>query len=185
MTVQVDRIFTNSKNLSGKAIVYFVRYLCEVSWEEIESTSNKEHPRMYCLQRLVEISFYNMGRIRLEWVNIWAILGEHLNRVGCHVNSNVGYFALDKLRQLAINFLDLEELATYKFQKEFLKPFEGAIAKNPDLKIKDMVLACIQQLIQAKGQKLKSGWKLIFAILIKAAKEQYGNFILIYNKNLL
>ncbi len=140
---------------------------------------------MYCLQRLVEISFYNMGRIRLEWVNIWAILGEHLNRVGCHVNSNVGYFALDKLRQLAINFLDLEELATYKFQKEFLKPFEGAIAKNPDLKIKDMVLACIQQLIQAKGQKLKSGWKLIFAILIKAAKEHYGNFILIYNKNLL
>jgi brefeldin A-inhibited guanine nucleotide-exchange protein len=180
ITVQVDRIFTNSKNLSGKAIVYFVRHLCDVSWEEIESSSNNEHPRMYCLQRLVEISFYNMGRIRVEWVNIWAILGEHLNRVGCHKNTNVGYFALDKLRQLAINFLDLEELPTFKFQKEFLKPFESAITKTPDLKMKDMVLACIQQLIQAKGKKLKSGWKVVFAILIKTAKEHYGTFFTLF-----
>ncbi len=181
ITVQVDRIFTNSKNLSGKAIVFFVRYLCDVSWEEIESSSNREHPRMYCLQRLVEISFYNMGRIRVEWVNIWTILGEHLIRVGCHANTNVGYFALDKLRQLAINFLDLEELATFKFQKEFLKPFESVITKKTDLKMKDMVLACIQQLVQSKGSKLKSGWKVVFAILIKAAKEQYGTFHPIYN----
>lgn len=129
---------------------------------------------MYCLQRLVEISFYNMNRIRVEWVNIWTILGEHFNQVGCHVNANIGYFALDKLRQLSYNFLDLEELPNFKFQKEFLRPFEETFSKNPDPKIKDMVLACIQQLLQTKSQRLKSGWKTLFATLIKAAKERYG-----------
>jgi brefeldin A-inhibited guanine nucleotide-exchange protein len=175
MTIAVDRIFTASKNLSGQAIVEFVRYLCETSWEEISTSAEGEHPRMYCLQRLIEISFYNMNRIRVEWVNIWMILGEHFNRVGCQANANAGYFALDKLRQLSYNFLDLEELPNFKFQKEFLKPFEETLAKNPDVKIKDMVLACVQQLVQAKSARLKSGWKTIFATLIKAAKEKYGN----------
>lgn len=36
---------------------------------------------MFSLQKLVEISYYNMGRIRLEWSNIWLILGEHFNQV--------------------------------------------------------------------------------------------------------
>lgn len=177
MTIAADRIFTSSKNLSGQAIVEFVRYLCEVSLEEIQASSDREHPRMYCLQRLIEISFYNMRRIRVEWVNIWNLLGEHFNQVACHSNANAGFFALDKLRQLSYNFLDLEELPNFKFQKEFLRPFEEAMSKNPDLKIKDMVLACIQQLLQAKSARLKSGWKTIFSTLIKAAKEKYGIFI--------
>ena len=36
---------------------------------------------MFCLQKLVEISYYNMNRIRLEWSAIWLILGEHFNQV--------------------------------------------------------------------------------------------------------
>lgn len=36
---------------------------------------------MFSLQKLVEISYYNMGRIRLEWSNIWLNLGEHFNQV--------------------------------------------------------------------------------------------------------
>jgi len=36
---------------------------------------------MFSLQKLVEISYYNMNRIRLEWSNLWDILGEHFNQV--------------------------------------------------------------------------------------------------------
>ena len=36
---------------------------------------------MFSLQKIVEISYYNMGRIRLEWSRIWAVLGEHFNEV--------------------------------------------------------------------------------------------------------
>ncbi|KAJ3192020.1 guanine nucleotide exchange protein for ADP-robosylation factor [Irineochytrium annulatum] len=180
MTVTVDRLFTTSYRLSGTAIVDFVRALCTVSWDEITSSSTSETPRMYCLQRLVEISYYNMKRIRVEWSNIWAILGEHFNKVGCHPNPQVCFFALDKLRQLAIKFLDLEELPNFKFQKDFLKPFEFVLGNNPDPKIKDMVLSCLQQMIQAKGNKsMKSGWKAMFGAFIKAARETNEQILLL------
>jgi brefeldin A-inhibited guanine nucleotide-exchange protein len=63
------------------AIVDFVRALSEVSWEEIQSSGLAEHPRVFCLQKLVEIAYYNMNRIRLEWSQMWAILGDHFNQV--------------------------------------------------------------------------------------------------------
>lgn len=63
------------------AIVDFVQALSDVSWEEIQSSGLSEHPRLFSLQKLVDISYYNMGRIRLEWSNMWLILGEHFNQV--------------------------------------------------------------------------------------------------------
>ena len=38
-------------------------------------------PRMFSLLKVVEISYYNMGRIRLQWSRIWQIVGEHFNKV--------------------------------------------------------------------------------------------------------
>ena len=174
MTVIVDRFFTSSVRLSGKAMVEFVRALCAISLDEISSSVNSEHPRMYCLQRLVEISYYNMKRIRVEWSAIWAILGEHFNQVGCYGNQRVAFFALDKLRQLAMKFLELEELPNFKFQKDFLRPFEYIISNNPDNKIKDMGLVCLQQIIQVKSKSIKSGWKAILGACSKAAKDESG-----------
>lgn len=52
-----------------------------MSWEEIQSSGTSARPRMFSLQKLVEISYYNMDRIRLEWSGIWTILGEHFNQV--------------------------------------------------------------------------------------------------------
>lgn len=56
--------------------------LTDVSWKEIQSSGLSQNPRLFSLQKLVEISYYNMGRIRLEWSNLWDILGEHFNKVG-------------------------------------------------------------------------------------------------------
>jgi brefeldin A-inhibited guanine nucleotide-exchange protein len=143
-----------------------------MSWDEILMSSS-DLPRMYCLQRLVEIVYYNMKRIRLEWSQIWQILGPHVTRVACHQNSNVAYFALDKLRQLSLKFLDIDELANFKFQREFLRPFEVAL-ENSNSKIKDMVLTCLHQMIQSKSSKLRSGWRTIFATFKKASLENNG-----------
>jgi brefeldin A-inhibited guanine nucleotide-exchange protein len=95
----VDHIFTNSALLSGEAIVDFVRALSEVSWEEIQSAGQSAQPRMFSLQKLVEISYYNMGRIRMEWSNIWAVLGEHFNQV--YLFLQVTYNRSDVIRILA------------------------------------------------------------------------------------
>ena len=98
VTVAADMVFSSSKNLSGvrvsknhpvprylrvrqSAIVDFVKALSEVSWEEIQSSAASPQPRLFSLQKLVDIAYYNMGRIRLEWSNIWQIVGVHFNQV--------------------------------------------------------------------------------------------------------
>ena len=58
--------------------VEFVKALCNVSLDEL---ANATHPRMFSLQKIVEISYYNMGRIRLQWSRIWEVLGDHFNKV--------------------------------------------------------------------------------------------------------
>ncbi|CAO3687700.1 unnamed protein product [Rhizopus stolonifer] len=171
LVVAVDRLFTSTVNLNGDAIVDFVRALCEASWEEIVSSAHMEHPRMYSLQKLVEISYYNMNRIRMEWSNIWAILGEYYNKVGCQSNFNVAFFALDSLRQLAMKFLEKEELPHFKFQKDFLMPFREVLANNPDVAIKDMVLRCLSQMIQARPHHLRSAWKTMLSVFATGACE--------------
>ncbi|KAJ1660460.1 guanine nucleotide exchange protein for ADP-robosylation factor [Dispira simplex] len=173
LVVAVDRIFSSSVRLSGTGIVEFVRALSEVSWEEIQNSTFGPHeqPRLYSLQKIVEISYYNMGRIRLEWSNIWAILGDHFNQVGCHPNVQVGFFALDSLRQLAMKFLEKEELAHFIFQKDFLRPFHFILENSPDVMIKDMVLRCVQHVIQSRSEQIRSGWKAILSTLASAARE--------------
>lgn len=173
MIRSVDRIFTSTAELSGDAIVHFVRALSEVSWQEIQSSGNSESPRTYSLQKLVEISYYNMTRVRFEWTNIWQVLGEHFNEVGCHTNTNVVFFALDSLRQLSMRFMELEELPGFKFQKDFLKPFEHVMANSSTVTVKDMVLRCLIQMIQARGENIRSGWKTMFGVFTVAAREQY------------
>lgn len=170
ITVAADMVFSLSHFLSGTAIVDFVQALCDVSWEEIQSSGLSQHPRLFSLQKLVEISYYNMTRIRLEWSNLWDILGEHFNQVCCHNNPHVGFFALDALRQLAMRFLEKEELAHFKFQKDFLKPFEYTMVHNQNPEIRDMVLQCLQQMIQARAQNMRSGWRTMFGVFSAASR---------------
>ncbi|EPS35263.1 hypothetical protein H072_11451 [Dactylellina haptotyla CBS 200.50] len=177
VVIAVDKIFANSSKLNGDAIVHFVRALCEVSWQEVQSSASSENPRMFSLQKLVEISFYNMNRIRFEWSNIWAILGEHFNNVGCLPNTSIVFFALDSLRQLSMRFLEIQELPHFRFQKDFLRPFEHVMANSSHAKVKDMVLQCLNQMLQARGNMIKSGWRTMFGTYSFAAKEQYDNIV--------
>ncbi|PWN50495.1 hypothetical protein IE53DRAFT_368864 [Violaceomyces palustris] len=167
--VAADMVFSSSPALSGTAIVDFVQSLSDVSWEEIQSSGMTGNPRLFSLQKLVEISYYNMGRIRMEWSNIWSILGEHFNQVCCHPNASVSAFGLDSLRQLAMRFLEKEELPHFKFQKDFLKPFEVAMHRNPNADAKEMVLQCLDQMIASRAVNIRSGWRTMFGVFSAAS----------------
>ncbi|KAG8627086.1 hypothetical protein KVT40_004569 [Elsinoe batatas] len=173
MIRSVDRIFTNTEHLSGEAIVHFVRALTQVSWQEIQSSGQSESPRTYSLQKIVEVSGYNMTRVRFEWTNIWHVLGDHFVQVGCHNNTSVVYFAMNSLRQLSMQFMQIEELPGFKFQKDFLKPFEHILSNATQVPVKDMVLRCLIQMIQARGDNIRSGWRTMFGVFTTAAKEPY------------
>lgn len=172
LSVSIDKVFTASADLSGESIKEFVGALSQVAMEEIESSGSSANPRMFSLQKVVDICYYNMGRIRLEWSQLWSIMGETFNKVGCNANVAVAFFAVDSLRQLSMRFLNIDELAHFKFQKEFLKPFEYIVGHNSSLEVKEMCLECINNMILAKASQIKSGWKTIFGVLTLAAKEK-------------
>lgn len=113
---------------------------------------------MFSLQKIVEISYYNMNRIRLQWSRIWHVVGDHFNKVGCNPNEDVAIFAVDSLRQLSMKFLEKGELANFRFQKDFLRPFEH-IMKNRSPTIRDMVIRCIAQMVNSQAANIRSGWK--------------------------
>ena len=92
-------VFESSGQLGSTAVVHFVRALCEVSSQELES---KLAPRVYSLTKIVEVAHYNMNRVRIVWSRIWSILADFFIFVGCHPTLNVAMYAIDALSQLAM-----------------------------------------------------------------------------------
>jgi len=167
LIVSADKIFESSRLLNGDAIVCFVRWLCQVSLEELKQSP----PREYCLKKMVDVAHYNMERIRLEWSHIWAIMGDYFNKVGCMANVDVARFAVDSLRQLSIKFLDKGELANFSFQKDFLRPFEYIMSHNKAPAIREMGVQCVAQMVQKCAGNIRSGWKNIFFVFSLAASD--------------
>ncbi|XP_048255616.1 brefeldin A-inhibited guanine nucleotide-exchange protein 1-like isoform X2 [Haliotis rufescens] len=168
VVVAVDRIFTGSVKLDGVAVVEFTKALCQVSMDELASHS---HPRMFSLQKIVEISYYNMGRVRLQWSRIWQYLGDHFNKVGCNPNEDIAFFAVDSLRQLSMKFIEKGEFANFRFQKDFLRPFEHIMKRNRSPTIRDMVVRCVAQMVNSQAGNIRSGWKNIFSVFHLAASD--------------
>ena len=140
-----------------------------LTWTAFDQGKN---PRVFSLQKIVESATVNMGRVRLVWGKIWEILREHFTAVGCHDNTAIAQFAIDSLRQLAYKFLEKDELSNFNFQSEFLVPFEHIAASSKSVSIRELVVRCIEQMIQARTDNLKSGWKSALNVLqIAAAAE--------------
>jgi brefeldin A-inhibited guanine nucleotide-exchange protein len=118
-----------------------------------------------------------MNRIRFVWARIWGTLANHFTKVGCDESLRISMYAVDSLKQLAMKFLEKDELANYHFQKEFLKPFEEIMdpERKSSSKIRDMIVRCLANMIRARAHNIKSGWKSIFKVFTLAATDQDGN----------
>ena len=102
---------------------------------------------------------------------------------------DVSFFALDSLRQLSMKFLEKGEFPNFRFQKEFLKPFELIMKNNPYVSdllslshraslgrrrsttIRDMVVRCITHFVHSQAKNIRSGWKNIFSVFQMAASD--------------
>jgi brefeldin A-inhibited guanine nucleotide-exchange protein len=56
---------------------------------------------------------------------LWFVL-----QVGCSPMEDVAFFAVDSLRQLSMKFIEKGEFAGFRFQKDFLRPFEHIMKRN-------------------------------------------------------
>lgn len=165
LVVLMDNVFTKSGDLSANAIIDFIRALTQVSLEEIESSQHTSTPRMFSLQKMIDVCYYNMDRIRLEWTPIWVVMGSAFNKIATNSNLAVVFFAIDSLRQLSVRFLDIEELNGFEFQHDFLKPFEYTVQNTGDIEVQEMIIECFRSFILLKSEKIKSGWKPILKSL--------------------
>lgn len=186
LVVLMDHVFTCSSNLSGNAIVDFIKALTDVSLEEIESSQDASTPRMFSLQKMVDVCYYNMDRIKVEWTPIWAVMGTAFNKIATNPNLAVVFFAVDSLRQLSMRFLNLEELSGFEFQHDFLKPFEYIIQNTSSTDVQEMIIECFRNFILTKSSKIKSGWKPILESLQYTAKSPkeaivYKTYMLVSN----
>jgi len=102
-----------------------------------------------------------------------------------------------------MRFLEKEELTHFKFQKDFLKPFEYTMVHNQNPDIRDLVgvfvylhylrfsypvrqvLQCLQQMIQLRAQNLRSGWRTMFGVFSAASKVLTGPLLSLSSKNRL
>ncbi|CAI4058360.1 hypothetical protein SKDZ_04G3830 [Saccharomyces kudriavzevii ZP591] len=178
LVVLMDNIFTKSSELSGNAIVEFIKALTAVSLEEIESSENASTPRMFSLQKMVDVCYYNMDRIKLEWTPLWAVMGKAFNKIATNSNLAVVFFAIDSLRQLSMRFLDIEELSGFEFQHDFLKPFEYTVQNSGNTEVQEMIIECFRNFILTKSERIKSGWKPILESLQYTARSGTESIVL-------
>ncbi|KAK9286659.1 hypothetical protein L1049_015059 [Liquidambar formosana] len=173
---ELNHIFVHSQRLNSEAIVAFVKALCKVSMSELQSPTD---PRVFSLTKIVEIAHYNMNRIRLVWSRIWSVLSDFFVSVGLSENLSVAIFVMDSLRQLAMKFLEREELANYNFQNEFLRPFVIVMQKSSSAEIRELIVRCVSQMVLSRVNNVKSGWKSVFMVFTAAAADERKNIVLL------
>jgi brefeldin A-inhibited guanine nucleotide-exchange protein len=188
--VLIDKVFSSTTSLSAKGLAHFIQQMMIVSTAEIDGTSKSgitgvdtikrgsNHPdgsSIYMLQRLVDVADHNMNiRPRLVWTQVWELMAEFFVANACHSNPKVSVFAIDSLKQLSLKFLDKPELSEFNFQSSFLRPFQVVMEnKGSRVEIREMVLSCVDNIIRTKSQNLRSGWKILFAILAASAFDEH------------
>ena len=167
--LELNRLFVDSSRLDADAVVEFVSTLCMISREELRSVST---PRVFSLTKIVELAHFNMSRIRLVWSKIWAVLSDFFIEVGCHENLGIAMYAVDSLRQLAMKFLERDELANYTFQNDFLRPFVVVVRRAKAPEIRELIIRCCSQMILSRVENIKSGWKSMFMVFTAAAGDE-------------
>ncbi|KAK4486745.1 hypothetical protein RD792_006685 [Penstemon davidsonii] len=162
-----EQVFVNSIKLPSESVVEFFNALCSVSAEEL-----KQNPaRVFSLQKVVEVSYYNMDRIRMIWARIWSILAQHFIFAASHPDEKVAMYAIDSLRQLSMKYLKRAELASFTFQNDILKPFVVLMRSSRSESIRRLIVDCIVQMIKSKVGSIKSGWQSVFMIFTAAADD--------------
>jgi len=101
----IDRIFLNSVQLPWESLLEMIDFLCEISKNELK---DPKKPRIFCLQKLVEVADFNMDRIKIIWSKMWNKIKEYFSQIGAHPNIKISMFVIDSLKQLSIKFLQVD-----------------------------------------------------------------------------
>ena len=82
----IQRVFERSITLDTVGLVSFTTALATISRRELLATGG---PRLFSLQKLVEVGHANIPRIRLVWGRVWQVLSKHCKQVALHCDLKV------------------------------------------------------------------------------------------------
>ena len=159
--VMAEQLFALTVSLDRESILDFVQSMSRVSESEI----HEPQPRFFTLIKFSDVSYWNMDRPMFIWKDIWSVIGNYLIRQGRNPDDSVAAASVDIIRQLSRKFLSKEEIKEYHFQLHFLQPFIDIYDGQESVKIKNLVLFCINQIIDELAPVLHSGWDAIFQIM--------------------
>jgi hypothetical protein len=154
----IMRLFSFSSSLDTESIVEFTRAMVQVATTEIEAG------RHFMLRKLQEVAGVNMDRSMYFWRDIWKIMSRFFTTTGCST-VQIAEFSVGIILWLARRFLAREEMAQFHFQEEFLQPFVDIMERQTALKVQDLIVDCIDQILRFQGTILQSGWAIVFHVL--------------------
>ncbi|XVF88983.1 hypothetical protein PTKIN_Ptkin19aG0095100 [Pterospermum kingtungense] len=168
-----EQVFVNSEKLPSDSVLDFFSALCGVSADEL-----KQIPaRVFSLEKLVEISYYNIARIRMVWGRIWNVLANHFISAGSHADPEIAMSAIQSLRQLGMKYLERAELTNFTFQNDILKPFVVLMSNSQSAAIRSLIVDCTVQMIKSKVARIRSGWQSVFMIFAAAADDDMESIV--------
>ncbi|KAI0244268.1 guanine nucleotide exchange protein for ADP-robosylation factor [Massospora cicadina] len=166
----LDSIFSRSAHLSGAGVF-------GGATPAFDCHATPRATPMFLFDRVADVAYFNVGRIPVEWRALWAVLGQFLRRLGCHVNGSVATYAINVLHTLAIRQLALNELTGFKYQKAMLSPLVHIIRDAPSLDAKESALQTMQVILESHAPHLRSGWEAILQALTGGAGSQSDDLL--------
>ena len=161
-----ESIFSKTELFKNDIIINFIQNLCEVSKKELNSFYI---PRLFSLNKLVELTHFNIFRFQIYWTKIWKIISDYLGEIIINYSKeNIWRHALDSLKQIIIKLLQKEEIIdlNYKFQEEIFIIFEKIFKEINKINIKgESIIDVVFFIVAQYGKKIKSGWKNIFDLI--------------------
>ncbi len=100
----IDVIFSRTIKIENEQIEGFIKSLCEVARSELKKVDD---PRIFCLQKIVEVADINMSRVRIIFSKVWSHISQLLTEVTTGSNINFVEFAIDSLKQLSSKYLEV------------------------------------------------------------------------------
>ena len=162
-----ESIFCKSELFKNDIIILFIQNLCLISQKELDQNFI---PRLFSLNKIIEITHFNVFRSQFFLKEIWLIISNYLGNILIKYNKeNIWKQALDSIKQIIGKILELKEIFNYKFQTEIFLFLENIFNKANKINIKqENIFDIIYFIIASHGKNIKSGWYNILKLIKQA-----------------
>lgn len=156
-----DILFTGSDSLDRESINDLVKAMCQTSANEL----SEQPPRMYMLLRLADVAYFNMGRPKIIWKEIWETISNQIIDAGSMEDVNIAKATINVLWQITRKFIEQPETNAFHFQEHFLRPFFEIFIVQQSAEVKGLIVECTSSLVNDLANSLHSGWSVVFQIM--------------------